>query len=244
MVSVSLGCARWLPLAMALAACGNRDETRLIASADEAPVVSPVLPMQGSGDPEPVLTATRDAGVDAGAPQEPGPAGFDDAGAVASTGDAGVIGPPGPPPLPAPICDRLGLEQNEVLTNALILDILPAQENDCRTARLLPGATENAAWGEYLFFYTATLLGCPDAEVTGGLEVFALSNTGVEGVGVPPPPIGSDDAEALIEQYLNALSGPLALTSDERAAFEAYLRYQASKVVDPEVSGALSNCPP
>jgi hypothetical protein len=249
MACLSLGRASWLPLALTLTACGNRDETRVLPVGEAAPVVNPVRPeADEGGDEPPVATATLDAGFDAAVTDEPVVVGEGDAGGAASGGDAGVTPPvsPQPPAVPAPLCGRLGVNPFDALTN-VILDLLFEQSDDCRTAGLLPVPDEETqtAWGGYLFDYTSTVLACPEAvEPPGGLDVFPLSNTGIAGVDSAPPAIGSDDAEVLIEQYLDLLSVPLALTLGERAEFEAYLRYQAGKVIDPEVSGALSICPP
>jgi hypothetical protein len=237
-----LGCASWLALPVMLAACGNRDETHVFHSA--GPLVNPVLP-EPTVEAPPVITASEDAGVDAGAGDEPSATPVEDAGGVANSGDAGVVAPAGPPPLPASLCERLG-PAPLIALDAPINELLFAQLDECQTAGLLLTVEDELtliAWANYLTTYSYVLLGCPEPPpVPGGFDVFALSNTGVEGVDVPPPAIGSDDAEALIKQYLDAFTGPLALTPPERAGFEAYLRHQAGKVVDPEVSGALSIC--
>jgi hypothetical protein len=243
--------AGWLLVAGALAACSGQDTTELLPELQETMA-------QDELEPDPLESVlTRDAGledvlVDAAAPPSRGDAGNAeslpplpmDAGLVPP---AVVAMPEQPPPRPPELCSRL--DPDPVFAGQALLvvvdDYLIRQHESCETALLLADASEDVliAWFTYLYDYSYALLGCELAiPPAGGLEVFALANTAVAGVEIPPPRLGQDDAEHLIRQYLDALGSWLAFEAGEREAFEAYLRWQAGKVVDPESSSALSNC--
>jgi hypothetical protein len=243
-------CGGALTFVVTIAGCGNTDQTLLLAREQEAAL--PAVPEQrpdsndsmnaagagGAGDqddavvsepdPESSLVDAGEVVADAGADAAPGP-------------DMSV---PAPPVVPPGLCERLGPDPIAALGVAIDA-VVALQQSECATARLLEGADEvqPLLWAIYLYSYTHALLDCEGAEIpAGGLEIFALANTAHEEVGLPPRPIGRDDSEQLIRQYLDQLNVALQLSASERASFDGYLRLQADRVVVPNLSGALSTC--
>ncbi len=242
-------CSGALVVLVTVAGCGNTDSTLVFAR--ERTAALPELPEAPESDD--TAHATDAGGAvdeDEGLQAVPDPApSVVDAGEVVA--DAGADAAPGPDvPLPAPpivpsgLCERLGSDPIAALGVAIDA-VVALQQSECATARLLEGADETqlVLWAIYLFSYTQALLDCEDAVVpAGGLEIFALANTAHEEVGLPPRPIGRDDSEQLIRQYLDQLNVALQFSASERASFEGYLRLQADRMVVPNLSGALSSC--
>jgi hypothetical protein len=166
-------------------------------------------------------------------------------------GEQGVSNDEDPAParatFPADWCARLGsnlLEQVDAISE--ISDgYYFQQEEDCRTAGLTRGLTQDQLdqWLSYLFDYTNAMTGCPllYEPIPGGILAFGPANTSI--LGVARQPLGRDDAEAVLRMYLGLFSDVLVLTPEERGAVEQHLWRTAESEIGSSASMSLSTCP-
>ena len=160
---------------------------------------------------------------------------------------ADTMAPSAPlPTFPANYCARAGagpLERRAVAL-AIVMTYDSTRSNDCRTAGLTPrwNSDEAKPWWDYLFKYTTLMAGCPliMGEIDGGILLFGPANTAA--IGLQRPQLGRDDAQLLIDQYLDAFAAALSLADVERAAVEDYLWGTAASELGTGVSGVLSRC--
>ncbi len=132
------------------------------------------------------------------------------------------------------ICDT-----NDNAAVDIALAYFSRQYESCETSELTRGMTdaESISWLGYLTEYTTAMAGCAGSE---GSEVFGPANT--QEVGHSHPPLGADDAAALIELYTDAFATELGLSPGQRTALENRLRTAAAPEIDEGISGTLSSC--
>jgi len=149
-------------------------------------------------------------------------------------------------PFPQDWCNKAGDGKGEFTGTAIAVasEYYFAQFGDCRTTGLTASFSMNQGddWFGYLVSFTLAMAGCPlvYGDIPDGIRAFGPANTGV--IGVQPAPLGRDDVDLLIAQYVEAFGSGLALTSEERAAVSAYLLKTAQPFMSTQVQAALSQC--
>jgi hypothetical protein len=146
---------------------------------------------------------------------------------------------------PSNWCKRAGAtvgDQADAMLN-IGLDYLAAQKRDCRVSGLIEGMTteQDLEWGNYLIGYTYLMAGCSYLiPVPGGILAFGPANT--YAIGLARPPLGRDDAAAVIELYLGLFGEALKLSDRQRDSVAEHLLVAAELEIDPGASGVLSRC--